>query len=254
MSLNLKETEFSASTDSPPDDDSPKPVSTDAHLEFTAGRHYPESVDLDGFNEYGVRENRAEDGELVSVDVVYEAMEPGPPEDRNGVRITDTFLRKVAEKNYSGQEPYMLGHSDRPLDEIGKVQKVWFEESVEKLMLMNRVFNTGAPTHDEVVKRLTYTPPTMTDGSVGFGNQYEAVVNDDGEPELIDGQIREFSTVPFPGGYDEGGLGLPSAAFAESIMEQVNAAVDDEDEANPLDVGESSENSAFSVRTETISF
>lgn len=225
MNLNINEVEFS-STDSQPEDDSGgvTPVDMgDDSLSFTAGRSFPESADLDGFSEHGVRENRNEGGDLESVDVVYEAMEPGPPEDRNGVRITEEFLRSVAEKNYSQQEPYMLGHSDRPLDEVGKMRDVWFSETAGKLMVMNRVFNTGAQTHDEVISRLTHEPPTMTDGSVGFGNNYEAVVNENEEPELIDGQIREFSTVPFPGGYDDGGVGLPSTAFAEKVMEKADS-------------------------------
>ncbi|MFB6188195.1 MAG: hypothetical protein ABEI86_15205 [Halobacteriaceae archaeon] len=246
MKLNIQDVQFTDQTSSP-SMDQPTAVDSDAHLEFSAGRYEDQPIDLEGFNEYGVRENRDENDDLRSVDVVYEAMEPGDPDDRNGVRITEEFLREVASKDYTGQEPYMLGHSDQPLDEVGKIRKVWFSEEVGKLMLMNRVFNTGAPTHEEVVKRLTYDPPTMTDGSVGLGNQYEAVINERGEPELVDGTIREFSTVPFPGGYDNGGLGLPNAAFAEQLME--GAEVDDGENEE-----ESPENSAFSVTKETISF
>ena len=148
----------------------------------------------------------------------------------------------------------MLGHSDQPLDEVGKMKRVWFNDVSEKLMIMNRVFNTGASTHDEVIKRLTNNPPTMTDGSVGFGNQYEAIQNENKEPELIDGRIREFSTVPFPGGYDEGGLGLPNAAFAEAVTEAIEFDDTAQDE-EPGD-GDAVENSAFdeAVSTETISF
>ncbi len=246
MTVNIKEVEFS-SNDSPSDSDGVTPVDMDDRLEFTAGRNFPDSIDLDGFNDHGVRENRDDEGNLESVDVVYEAMEPGAPEDRNGVRVTEDFLREVADKDYSGQEPYMLGHSEKPLDEVGKMKEVWFSDSVEKLMVMNRVFNTGAATHDEVINRLTHTPPTMTDGSVGFGNNYEAVVNASGEPELIDGRIREFSTVPFPGGYDEGGVGLPATAFAEKVLDKAGGDFDDGD------VEDTPENFATAV-TETISF
>jgi hypothetical protein len=142
----------------------------------------------------------------------------------------------------------MLGHSDQPLDEVGKMREVWFSESVGKLMVMNRVFNTGAQTHDEVISRLTHTPPTLTEGSAGFGDNYEAVVNASGEPELVDGKLREFSSVPFPGGYDEGGVGLPATAFAESVLDKAEATFDDgaNDSMSP-------ENSASAV-TETISF
>jgi hypothetical protein len=223
-------------------------VEMNDQLSFTAGRYDASPIDLDGFNDHGVRENRDDDGNLESVDVVYEAMEPGPPENRNGVRITEEFLRTVAEKEYSQQEPYMLGHSDQPLDEVGKMREVWFSDSAGKLMVMNRVFNTGAATHDEVISRLTHTPPTMTDGSVGLGNNYEAVVNASEEPELIDGRIREFSTVPFPGGYDEGGVGLPATAFAEKVLEKAGSSVDDGEGDD-----DSPENFATAV-TETISF
>jgi len=216
MNLKLKERNFS--TESSPETQSGDSKSLDVSesLEFRAGFGIQGSIDLDGFNEYGVRENYT-DETLQSVDVLYEAMEPGPPEDRNGIRITASFLETVAAQDYGDNTPYMLGHSDDPLDEIGKLQNVVYDEQSEKLLIVNRVFNTGAPTHDEVVSRLTYEPPTMTDGSVGFGDQYEAVINEAGEPELVDGRIREFSTTPFPGGYDDGGLGVPNAEFAEAI-------------------------------------
>lgn len=248
MTLNLTEVEFAASNDDPQgDSDSSPPLNVEEQLEFSAGFGTPLDLDLDGFNDHGVRKNETDDEELESVDVVYEAMEPGDPEDRNGVRITREFLESVAERDYSGK-PYMLGHSNQPLDEVGKIQRVWFDDQAEKLMIMNRVFNTGAQTHDEVISRLTHEPPTMTDGSVGFGDQYEAVVNDDGEPELVDGEIREFSTTPFPGGYDDGGLGLPNAAFADAVTDAV--------EFDDAGQEESAENPAFSdaVSTETISF
>lgn len=246
MNINTTAIEFSEKDTS--EGDEVTSIEMDDQLEFTAGRALPESVDLDGFSEHGVRENRNDDGDLESVDIVYEAMEPGPPEERNGVRITDTFLRTVAQKDYSNSEPYMLGHSDRPLDEIGKVREVWFSDTAEKLMVMNRVFNTGASTHDEVISRMTHTPPTMTDGSVGFGDDYTAVVNANDEPELTDGKIREFSTVPFPGGYDEGGVGLPSSAFAEQVLEEAESQFDDGEQGD-----KSPENSASAV-TETITF
>jgi hypothetical protein len=220
MTVDITTLEFEAE-DKPSEnvEEFDKPLNVSEDLDFRAGFGTPLDVDLDGFNEYGVRENRSDEGDLEYVDVVYEAMQPGPPENRNGVRITSEFLQRVASKEYEDSTPYMLGHSEQPLDEIGKLQRVWFDQSVGKLMVMNRVFNTGAATHDEVVNRLTFEPPTMTDGSIGFGNQYEAVENEAGEPELIDGEIREFSTTPFPGGYDDGGLGVPNSAFAEAAAE-----------------------------------
>lgn len=251
MNLNISETvvEFSSDDVETEDTGEVTPVDMgDDQLSFTAGRSFPDTISLDGFNDYGIRENRNDDGDLQSVDVVYEAMEPGPPKDRNGVRITEEFLKTVAGKEYDQTEPYMLGHSDKPLDEVGKIQEVWFSDTAGKLMLMNRVFNTGANTHDEVISRLTHNPPTMTDGSVGLGSNYEAVVNASDEPELIDGRIREFSTVPFPGGYDEGGVGLPTSSFADKVLDKAGGNVDD-----GANVEESPENFATAV-TETVSF
>ena len=249
MTIDITTLEFSfEDTDEDADSDGVQPVEMDDGLEFSASRTSEDTPDLDGFNEHGVREIRDDEtGDLEAVDVLYEAMQPGPPEERNGVRITEEFLENIASKEYDGSDPYMLGHSDKPLDEIGKVKSVWFSDSAKKLMVMNRVFNTGAQTHDEVISRLTHKPPTMTDGSVGLGNNYEAVVNARDEPELVDGRIREFSTVPFPGGYSEGGVGLPSAAFAESVLEKADGNFDDGD------VEETPENSVSAV-TNTITF
>jgi len=192
-------------------------LNIEEELSFSASFGNPEPDALaDGFNQYGVRENRNEDGELRSVDVNYEAMEPGEPENRNGVRITEEFLRAVGEKDYDGSQPFMMDHQRTTLSKAGNVRKVWFSEEAGKLMVQSRVPNTGSQTHDELIKRFTYEPPTVTNGSAGFGDSYEAIRNDDGEPELVDGKLQEFSTTPFPGGYDDGGL---RAAFAESAVE-----------------------------------
>lgn len=197
----------------------------------------------DGFNEHGVRENH-EDGELQSVDVLYQAMEPGPPERRNGVRITEEFLDTVGGKDYTGLPPFMKDHTKNSSEKIGDVQEVFYSDSEETLMLMNRIPNTGAPAHDEAIARYTHDPPSWRNGSVGFGKEYTAVRNNDGEPELRDATLQEFSTTPFPGGYDDGGL---ARAFAE--------AVEDMEFDDPADGGrKSGENSAatFGISTETI--
>ncbi|AGC34279.1 prohead protease [Halorubrum virus HRTV-11] len=202
----------------------------DAELEFAAEAAGSESLDFDseefrqhagtGFNEYGVRENYDSEGNIESVDVVFEAMEPGPPERRNGVRITDEFLRRVGGKDYTQEPPHLLDHrASETFANIGHVREVWFSEQAEKLALMVRVPNTGGPTHSEAIARYTYQPPAIRNGSVGFGKDYKAVRNDDGEPELVDGQLREFSTVNFPGGYDNGGV---AAAFAEAATDAVS--------------------------------
>jgi hypothetical protein len=201
-----------------------------------------------GFSEHGVRKNFNDEGELESVDVIYEAMEPGPPERRNGVRITEEFLKKVASKDYN-QPPHLKDHDDTDSwSRIGEVRDAWFSDRLGKLMLMTRTPNIeGSRNHQEAVARYTHEPPAIRDGSLGFGSNYTAIRNDDGEAEMKDGKFREFSTVNFAGGYDEGGI---NTAFAEAI-EDVKTEFDD-----PADGGESGENSAtdFAVETETIQF
>lgn len=174
-----------------------------------------------GFNEHGVRENTDEDGNLESVDVIYEAMEPGPPERRNGVRITSEFLGAVAGKEYDNP-PHLKDHNDKDtFSKIGSVRDAWFSDRLNKLMLMTRTPNIeGSSNHSEAIARYTHDPPEITDGSLGFGNNYEAIRNSDGEPEMKDGKFREFSTTNFPGGYDDGGV---KAAFAEAVEEVVDS-------------------------------
>lgn len=199
-------------------------------LSFSAsfGNPNPEAL-ADGFNQYGVRKNLDENGDLRSIDVNYEAMEPGEPENRNGVRITEEFLREVASKDYSSSRPFMLDHQRTTLSKAGDVRNVWFSDEAGKLMVQSRVPNTGTTTHDDLIKRFTYEPPTITNGSIGFGDSYEAVRNEDGEPELVDGTLQEFSTTPFPGGYDDGGL---RAAFAEAATDAVST-FEEHGEADP---------------------
>lgn len=234
-------------------------LNVDADLEFAAKA--PDGVDFSheeftqrlgtGWNEYGVRTNYDQSDDLRSVDVIFGAMEPGPPERRNGVRITEDFLRSVASKDYSDEPPHLKDHKSRDtFADLGTVREVWFSERLSKLMLMVRVPNTGAPTHTEAVSRYTFEPPAIRNGSVGFGRQYTAEVNDDGEPELVDGKLREFSTVNFPGGYDDGGV---AAAFAEEAVEAADA-VEVDDAPNGDDGAENSAAESFSVDTETITF
>jgi hypothetical protein len=170
-----------------------------------------------GFNQHGVRKNFDEGGNLESVDVIYEAMEPGPPERRNGVRITKGFLDKVGSKDYD-DPPHLKDHDDKDtFSKIGSVKETWFSDRIGKLMLMTRTPNIeGSSNHSEAIARYTHEPPSITDGSLGFGNEYEAIRNEDGEPEMKDGKFREFSTTNFPGGYDEGGV---KAAFEEAVEE-----------------------------------
>jgi len=187
----------------------------DGEIDFTHSE-FTERVG-GGFNEHGVRENTT-DGHTESVDVIFQAMEPGPPERRNGVRITPEFLERVGSKEYEQNPPHLKDHNDTDtFARIGEVRDAWFSERLGKLMLMTRTPNIeGSQNHSEAVARYTHDPPAIRDGSLGFGNNYEAVMNDDGEPEMRDGKFREFSTVNFPGGYDEGGV---NTAFAEAVGE-----------------------------------
>ena len=166
----------------------------------------------EGFNEYGIRQNFSDEGDLMSVDAIYEAMEPGPPEKRNGFRITEDFLRTLANKEYDTDPPYMMDHSENTLSQIGFTKDIWFDEAKQKLMVMTRTYNTGGDIHDEIVSRLTHEPPANPGGSVGLGQSYKARENQAGEVELLDARIEEFSTTPFPGGYDEGGLRASGSA------------------------------------------
>jgi len=230
--LNInEELTFSATT---PDDDLDF-----SHSEFT------ERVG-EGFNEYGIRKNFDEDGNLESVDTIYQAMEPGPPEDRNGVRITDNFLDNVGKQEYASNPPHLKDHDDKnSWSRIGEVREHWFSYRLDKLMLMTRTPNIeGSRNHQEAIARYTHEPPAIRDGSLGFGNNYKAKQNEDGEPEMVTGRFREFSTVNFPGGYDSGGVG---PAFAEAIEEEIEFD-DSEDDSDKSD-----ENSAadFAVTTET---
>lgn len=239
-------------------DDTPERLSIEEDLVAFAetadgDKHdFAEVVGGEEFNEHGVRENRNDEGDLESVDVVFEAMEPGPPDRRNGVRITPSFLQDVASKEYGesdvmDQPPHLLDHNKRDSrSKIGDVREVWFSEQAEKLMLMVRVPNTGADVHEEAISRYTHDPPSWRDGSVGFGREYEAVRNQKGEPELRDATLQEFSTTNFPGGYDDGGL---AASFAEAAVEEASE-FDDAAEDAPSD-GDAAENSAIGHETLT---
>jgi hypothetical protein len=233
----------------------------DEQLTFTASVPDGEEIDFshsefeekvgDGFNEHGVRENYNDDGDLESVDVIFAAMEPGPPEDRNGVRITEDFLDNVAKKEYASPPPHLKDHEDKnSWARIGSVQEKWFSERTNKFFLMTRTPNIeGSKNHQEAIARYTHSPPAIRDGSLGFGNNYTAVRNSDGEPEMEDGKFREFSTVNFPGGYDDGGVNAAFAEAVEDVADKFDDPADDDDD-------ESGENLAtdFAVETETIEF
>lgn len=159
----------------------------------------------DGFNEFGVKEY--DDG---SLGVIFSAMEPGV---WKGMRITDEFLTGVA-AGFSGPVPMQLDHSNGQLANVGQITDARFSDGF--LKLRGHIPNTGNSVREDVIADFTYDPPAITDGSVGFSEDYEIVENEDGEPEFVDAELNEFSLTPFPAGYDDGGL---SPAFAEAAKE-----------------------------------
>ena len=190
----------------------------DADLEFSAATSAPVDAEfsVDGFNEYGVRENRSDEGELESIDVVYRAMEPGL---RKNIRVTPDFLRSVA-ANFSevAGAPTQYDHSKSQRANVGRISRAWFGSNA--LYLMNNIPNTGSSVRSDTISDFLHEPPAITDGSVGFGRDYEIAYNDETEEyEFVDATIREFSLTPFPAGYDTGGL---SAAFSEAVSTLVD--------------------------------
>lgn len=225
-------------------------IGSDAEFCFSSDFGVPESSVLsEGFNEYGVRENTDDEtGELDSVDVMYRAMEPGPPDERKGVRITEEFLRNVASKEYS-QPPFMLDHEEGTLNKLGHVRRVFYEKGA--LYVVNRIPNTGSSVKSDVISDYTHEPPAIQDGSVGFKRDYEIVVNEADEPEMKDGKLREFSTTPFPGGYDEGGV-QATAAFSDAVEAEFNQCDEEPNEQGGSEAG--SPVATFTIRTSNMEF
>lgn len=215
-------------------------IEVDEELRFSSRFETPDAEALaDGFNEYGVRENYSDDGEtLESIDVVFRAMEPGPPEDRNGVRITESFIDNVVGKAYSNP-PFMVDHTGETLKKLGRVDKVFKKDGA--IYVQNNIPNTGSSVKTDAIADFTHNPPAIENGSIGFGMQFEMEINEAGEPELVDGKMREFSATPFPGGYDDGGIEA-TAEFREALDDAVGDSYDE-----PQSGG--SEESPVSVRT-----
>lgn len=159
----------------------------------------------DGFNRYGVKEH--DDG---SIDVIFAAMEPGL---RKGVRITRDFLTYVA-GNFSDPIPMQMDHSKGQMQNVGQIVDARF--SNDFLRLYGHIPKTGNSVRDDVIADFTHDPPAIQDGSAGFGNDFEMVQNDNGEPEFVEAELKEFSLTPFPAGYEDGGL---SPSFAEAARE-----------------------------------
>lgn len=217
-------------------------IDVDADVRFSSefGNPDPEAL-VEGFNKYGVRENYGEEGEeLESIDVVFRAMEPGPPEDRNGFRITEDFLDKVAEKDYQSP-PFKVSHNDNALQQLGRMKEVFRQG--DGLYVRTNIPNTGSSAKNDAIADFTHEPPALRDGSLGFGRHFEVEMNGDGEPEPVDGTISEFSVVSVPGGYDDGGVEAASA-FKEALTQETE---DFDDESN--DEVSGSEKSTVSVKT-----
>ena len=179
----------------------------DEKLSFGVSFSGPLGVELgSGFNEYGVKEY--DDG---SIDVIFAAMEPGL---RKGLRITEDFLDGVA-RNFSEELPLQLDHSNGQMANVGSVREVKFTDGF--LRVLGHVPNTGNSVRTDVIADFTHDPPAISDGSVGFSNDYRIERNDDGEPEFVEASMSEFSLTPFPAGYGSSG-GL-SPQFADAARE-----------------------------------
>lgn len=206
-------------------------------LDFGVTLNAPDTEALsEGFNRHGIKETEDR------VEFIYEAMQPGL---RNGFRITEDFLRDTAQE-FNGNLPLMAFHNKRQLS-LGNVTEMWFSDGA--LRLRGYVPKTGAQSHQEVVERMTYDPPQIQDGSVGFGQNYELTKNEAGEPELVGGVPMEFSLTHFPGGYDKDTGGL-KAQF-EQAFEEYQGGQDDD---NPQSEEVGFESADSRLVTETIEF
>ena len=180
----------------------------EAELSFSAAPATPgQTLSAEGFNEYGVRRNLDETGQLTSIDVVYRAMEPGL---RKNFRITPEFLRGLVADFHP--VPAQFDHSASQRANVGTVTEAWY--SADALYLSLNIPNTGSSIRSDTISDFTFEPPAITDGSVGFGNDYEIEFDEKaGEYLLLAGTFREFSLTPFPAGYDNGGV---SAVFCDA--------------------------------------
>jgi hypothetical protein len=187
-------------------------IQIDADLAFSASAYRPVSgapFDTDGFNEYGVRVNEEEDGSVESVDVIFRAMEPGL---RKEIRVTESFLRGVAD-DFSGSVPVQYDHDKSQRSNVGSVFAAWTSDA---LYLAGNIPNTGSTIRTDTIADFTHEPPAITDGSVGFGRDYEIDYNEAAdEYQFVSATLNEFSLTPFPAGYDRATGGL-SPAFCEA--------------------------------------
>jgi len=189
------------------------------------------SIEREGFNEFGVRENY--DGEeLESIDVIFEAMEPGI---RKGIEITPEFLQGVVDR-IDGELPLQYDHSHSQRANVGKVIENKFDE---KMKLMVNIPNTGSSLRTDTISDFTHsTGPQITDGSIGLDPrslEFEESEHEDAMAKFTYAEMIEFSLTPFPGGYDNGGV---AATFSEQIEKFVDESESTEAESQ-LEVYES---------------
>lgn len=179
---------------------------------FNVNLRTPSEDSLDGgFNEYGVRENYNGD-ELESIDVIYNAMEPGV---WKGVEITPEFLEEISSGSVSGI-PVQYDHSQSQRANVGTLTKSRF--SGDHLKLMFNVPNTGNSLRSDTIADFTHsTGPQITNGSVGFNPrslEFEKSDKEEAKAKFVDAELIEFSLTPFPSGYDNGGI---TANFSQAV-------------------------------------
>lgn len=170
-----------------------------------------QSILGDGFNEWGVREN--EDG---SVDVRFEAMEPG---ERRGAMVTPEFLQNVTQHDYD-RIPVQLDHSDSQRANVGYIDPSKLQFS-EKLALQAHFPNTGSSVRDDIIADFTHEPPQIQDLSVSFDPstvEVEPPSERGDAPEFVDARLREVSLTPFPAGYDNGGITPEFSSAVDKAM------------------------------------
>lgn len=171
----------------------------------------PLSILDDGFNEYGVREN--EDG---SVDVRFEAMEPGV---RKNVNITTDFLQNVVSHDYD-RIPLQMDHSESQRANAGYIDPEYLDFN-GKVVLQAHVPNTGSSIRDDIIADFTHEPPQIKDISLSFDPRTVEIMEPENRgdpPKFADARLREVSLTPFPAGYDNGGL---TPAFSSAVEKAV---------------------------------
>lgn len=177
----------------------------------------PVSDSRDGFDQYGIRRNYEDDGEtLESIDVIYNAMEPGV---RKGVEIAPEFLQSVADDASEGI-PIQYDHSHSQRANVGYLKDVKYSEQSEFLKTMFNIPNTGSQIRSDTIADFTHsTGPQIQDGSVGFNPrtlEFTQPEADGADARFQSAELIEFSLTPFPAGYDNGGI---SPKFSEVMTD-----------------------------------